>query len=187
MTRSNRIILAVLAIVLLAVGCRTQLMLSNRPDPENFPPFVFAGTSGQHFGTLSFDPPSEMRDEEYEIVKIDIFATVYADTIYATSDYDLEVDIYLSLDDSPATIDDPDVSEYITTVRIEAQGERYLIETHNPRLIHEAVRQEEFYLKGVVRLTSAEPMAGRVRIDDVYFEALLERDTSGLIPFLYLF
>jgi hypothetical protein len=187
MTRSNRIVLAVLAIVLLAAGCKTQLMLSNRPDPENFQPFVFAGTSGQHFGTLSFNPPSEMRDEEYEIVKIDIFATVYADTIYATSDYDLEVDIYLSLDDSPATIDDPDVSEYITTVRIEAQGERYLIETHNPRLIHEAVRQEEFYLKGVVRLTSAEPMAGRIRIDDVYFEALLERDTSGLIPFLYLF
>ena len=187
MTESRRIILAVLAIVLLVAGCRTQMMLSNRPDPENFQPFVFAGMTGQHFGTLSFDPPVEMQDEEYEIVKIDIFATVFADTIYATSDFDLEVDIYLSLDDSPATIDDPAVSEYITTVRIEAQGERYLIETHNPRLIHEAVRQDEFFLKGVVRLTSAEPMAGRVRIDDVYFEALLERDTSGLIPFLYLF
>ncbi len=187
MMLSRRIILAVLAFVLFAAGCRTQLMLSNRPDPGSFQPFIFAGTSGQHFGTLSFDTPAEMRDEEYEIVKIDIFATVFADTIYATSEYDLEVDLYLSLDDSPATLDDPSVSEYITTVRIEAQGERYLIEANDPRLIDQAVRQEKFYLKGVVRLESSRLVAGRVRIDDVYFEAYLERDTSGLIPFLYLF
>ncbi len=180
-------IFTALAAVLVCSGCRTQLTLSNRPDPGSFQPIIFAGTTGQHFGSLSFDLPGEMQDEEYEIVKIDIFATVFADTIYSTSDYDLEVDLYLGLDDSPATLDDPAVSEYITTVRIEAQGERYLIESHNPRLIHQAVRQKGFFLKGVVRLTSPEIVAGRIRIDDVYFEALLERDTSGLIPFLYLF
>ena len=187
MTLRKWMILAAMAVVLLAAGCRTQLMLSSRPDPKDFQPFIFAGTSGQHFGTLAFDSPAEMQDEEYEIVKIDIFATVFADTIYATSDYDLEVDLYLGLDDSPATLDDPSVSEYITTVRIEAQGERYLIEAHNPRLIDLAVRQEEFFLKAVVRLNSEELVAGRVRIVDVYFEAWLERDTSGLIPFLYFF
>ena len=187
MTRRKRMILAALAALLLLAGCRTQLMLSNRPDPENFQPILFAGTTGQHFGSLAFDSPAEMQDEEYEIVKIDIFATVFADTLYFTSSFDLEVDLYLGLDDSPATIDDPAVSEYLTTVRIEAQGERYMIEANNPRLIHKAVRQDQFYLKGVVRLTSTEIVAGRVRIDDVYFEAWLERDTSGLIPFLYLF
>ncbi len=187
MTQRKWTILAALAVVLLAAGCRTQLMLSNRPDLENFQPFEFAGTSEQHFGTLSFDSPAEMQDEEYEIVRIDIFATVFADTIYATSDYDLEVGFYLGLDDSPATLGDPSVSECIATVRIEAQGERYLIESHNLRLIQKAVRQEQFYLKGVVRLESQEFVAGRVRIDNVYFKAYLERDTSGLIPFLYFF
>ncbi len=187
MTRSKWIIMAAPAAVILLAGCMTQLKLSNRPDPENFQPILFAGTTGEHYGSLSFDSPDEMQDEEYEIVKIDIFATVFADTLYATSDYDLEVDLYLGLDDSPATLDDPSVSEYITTVRIEAQGKRYYIEANNPRLIHKAVRQDQFYLKGVVRLTSTEIVAGRIRIDDVYFEAWLERDTSGLIPFLYLF
>ena len=187
MTRRKRMIQAALAALLLLAGCRTQMTLSNRPDPENFQPILFAGTTGQHYGSLSFDSPDEMQDEEYDIVKVDLFATVFADTLYATSDYDLEVDLYLGLDDSPATIEDPDISEYIATVRIEAQGERYMIESHNPRLIHQAVRQEEFYLKGVVRLNSTEIVAGRIRIDDVYFEAWLERDTSGLIPFLYLF
>ena len=187
MSRGKLITIASLAVLLLFSGCNTQMRLSNRPDPENFQPILFAGTTGEHFGSLSFDSPGEMQDEEYEIVKIDFYATVFADTLYFTSDYDLEVDLYLGLDDSPATIDDPDVSEYIATVRIEAQGERYFIEAHDPKLIHEAVRQKQFFLKGVVRLTSTEIVAGRVRIDDVYFEAWLERDTSGLIPFLYLF
>ncbi len=187
MTRDRLIIMAPLAAAVLLAGCMTQLKLSNRPDPENFQPILFAGTTGEYYGTLSFDSPDEMQDEEYEIVKIDIYATVFADTLYFTSAFDLEVDLYLGLDDSPATLDDPDVSEYITTVRIEAQGERYYIEAHDPKLIHQAVRQDEFYLKGVVRLSSTEVVAGRVRIDDVYFEAWLERDTSGLIPFLYLF
>ncbi|MCK4550287.1 MAG: hypothetical protein KAU49_08945, partial [Candidatus Krumholzibacteria bacterium] len=83
-------IFTALAAVLVYSGCRTQMTLSNRPDPENFQPIIFAGTTGQHFGSLVFDLPDEMQDEEYEIVKIDIFATVFADTIYATSDYDLE-------------------------------------------------------------------------------------------------
>lgn len=180
-------ITAALSAVLLLAGCNTELRLSNRPDPENFQPIIFAGTTGEHYGSLSFDSPDEMQDEEYEIVKIDFYATVFADTLYSTSDYDLEVDLYLGLDDSPATIDDPDVSEFLATVRIEAQGVRYYIEAHDPELINEAVRQKEFYLKGIVRISSTEIVAGRVRIDDVYFEAWLERDTSGLIPFLYLF
>jgi hypothetical protein len=183
----GKILLFALAIILALSGCRTQMSLSNRPDPENFQPILFAGTTGEHFGFLSFDSPSEMQDEEYDIVSIDIFATVFADTLHYTSDFELEVDLYLGLDSSPATIGDPDVSEYITTVRIESQDELYHIESHDPRLIHQAVRQEEFYLKGVVRLASSEIVAGRVRIDDVYFDARLERDTSGLIPFLYLF
>ena len=187
MSREKLVTIVALAAVLGLSGCNTRMTLSNRPDPENFQPILFAGTTGEHFGSLAFDSPEEMQDEEYEIVKIDFYATVFADTLYFTSDYDLEVDLYLGLDDSPATIDDPDVSEYITTVRIEAQGERYYIESHNPKLIHKAVRQKQFFLKGIVRLTSTEIVAGRVRIDDVYFEALLERDTSGLIPFLYLF
>lgn len=187
MKRGRWQIMAALTAVLLLSGCNTELRLSNRPDPENFQPIIFAGTTGEHYGSLSFDSPDEMQDEEYEIVKIDFYATVFADTLYATSEYDLEVDLYLGLDDSPATIDDPDVSEFLATVRIEAQGVRYYIEAHDPKLINEAVRQEEFYLKGIVRISSTEIVAGRVRIDDVFFEAWLERDTSGLIPFLYLF
>jgi hypothetical protein len=187
MVRGRRHITAALTVVLLLAGCNTQLRLSNRPDPENFQPIFFAGTTGEHYGSLSFDSPDEMQDEEYEIVKIDFYATVFADTLYATTDYDLEVDLYLGLDDSPATIDDPDISEFLATVRIDAQGVRYFIEAHDPELIDKAVRQKEFYLKGIVRISSTEIVAGRVRIDDVYFEAWLERDTSGLIPFLYLF
>ena len=180
---------ALSGIVLFTVwaGCRTTLMISNRPDPDDFPPFEFAGTTGSYYGEIAFDVPGEVREEEYDIERADIFCDVYADTILAAGDFTLEVDLYLGLESGEADIGDTGLNEYLATVEIAARGEHSLLEFTHPRLIEAALDREEFFLKGILRLTSAAPVAGRVRIDGVYFNAYLSRDTSGLLPFFYLF
>lgn len=179
--------LSLSALLMIWAGCRTTLMISNRPDPEDFPPFDFAGTSGSYYGEIVFDVPEEVREEEYDIERADIFCDVYADTLFVPDRFTLEVDLYLGLESGGANIGDTDLNEYLATVEITAQDEHTLLKFDHPRLIEAALEREEFFLKGIVRLTSPTPAAGRVRIEGVYFEAYLSRDTSGLLPFFYLF
>ncbi len=178
--------LAIFPVVLWA-GCRTTLMISNRPDPEDFPPFLFAGTSGSYYGEISFDVPEEAREQEYDVESAYIYCEVWADTIYAEGEFVLEVDLYLGLTGGEADLDDTGRNEYLTTVEITARDEHRYLKLSDPRLIGAALRREQFFVKGLVRLQSDGLAAGRVRIDRVYFDAYLSRDTSGLLPLLYLF
>ena len=161
--------------------------ISSSPDPQAFPPFEFAGMSGRYFGELSFDVPVKVREEQYDIVRVDIFAAIRADTLVTSGSFVLEVDLYLGLESGDRYFDDPARVEYLTTVAIVAQGEVHHVRVRDPRLIEAALQREAFYLKGVLRLSSTAPTAGRVTIDGVYFDAYLERDTSGLVPLLYFF
>jgi len=182
----KRLILLIITLALLT-GCKSTLEVTNRSDPQDFPPIPFSGVTGEYYGEIIIEVPEEVRNDEFDITRADLFADIFADTLYTTGDVLISVDFYIGLEGGLAGIDDTDINQYLTTVTITEQDQHNLIELIDPEFLHKGIKQELFYLKAVMQLQADDPVYGILHLDDIYFIAYMERETEGLFPIFYLF
>ncbi|MBN1884130.1 MAG: hypothetical protein JW876_01235 [Candidatus Krumholzibacteriota bacterium] len=176
--------IAIMTCCLLAAGCNTTVKINNRTDPRSFEPIEFAGTD-EHFGQIEVDVPEEFRDTDFDITRVLVYADVYADTVVSTGDIRIDIDFFIGLEPGSAALDDPLRNELVASVVVTASGEHYPILARDPAIATRALRAETLWIKAVVKPDA--PSAGMIRIDDIFFEVWLERETDGLFPFFYLF
>lgn len=187
-----------LAVLLLAVslasGCKSTLRVNNQSDPKDFAPIYLPGWgyTGSAFAELAYSVPEELSNEEFDIVRVDIFGDVFVEEIVAAGSLEIAIDIYIGLEPGEENLDDPEINAFLTTVTITGPGERHLVEISNPRLLKEGLRRGGFYIKVDAEIianptTGSDPRLGVLRITDIYFNAFLERETSGLLAFLNMF
>lgn len=178
----------------LAVGCKSTLTVNNRSAPKDLKPVPLpgAGYTGSAFAELEYGVPEEVYSEEFDIARADIFADVFIEEFYVTGDAEITVHIYLGLEPGEAGLDNPDVNRLLTTVTITESGEHHPVAISNPGLLREGLKQGRFYVKVNADILAnptspADPQLGVLRITDIYFNAFLERETSGLFSFFYMF
>lgn len=174
-------ILILLLVPLVIAGCKTTLKINNRTDPQSFDPFILATTANHYYKEISVDVPEEIRNDDFDITKIDIFADVSTLNIV----YPVYVRIYVSLEPGEANIDDTRKNQLIEADTIGTNIENHKVEVHSPRLAFVALKQKTFYMKAV--LDAAGPTGGIARVSNVYLNLWMERKTNGLIPFFYFF
>ncbi len=177
----KKIILMLLVMTAVVAGCRTTLKINNKTDPQSFDPIILANTTTHYYKEISIDVPEEIRNDEFRITKVDIFADVYTINIVNP----VYVRIYVGLEPGETNLDDPEINQVIAADTIGTNIEHHKIDVHSPRLVFKALKQETFYMKAVV--TSIGPTGGMAKVDNVYLNMWLERETSGLIPFFYFF
>ncbi len=182
----KRLILFVLAVALLA-GCKSTLKITNRSDPKNFEPVSCAGVAGLYFGEKTIDVPEEVRSDDFDITRADLFADIFADTIWSEGDVTVIVSFYLGLESGNVDLDDSDINQLLVTVTITEQDQHNLVEMTDPALLRKAIKQEQFYLKAVIELQATGVTFSIIHLDDIYFVAYLERETKGLFPIFYMF
>ena len=182
----KRLILLIFSLSLLS-GCKSTLEVTNRSDPRDFPPITFAGVSGDYYGEIVIEVPEEIRNDEFDIIRVDLFTDIFADTLYATDQVVITVDFYIGLESGNVDMGDPDINQYLVTVVITEQDQHNLVKLVDPALIHRGIKQEMFYLKARITLDAVAQVYGVLHIDDNYFFAYLERETEGLFPVFYLF
>lgn len=187
-------IIILISVVLLIAGCKSSLKVSNRSDPKDFTPVVLpgGGLTGKAFAELSFEVPEEVSNEEFLIARADIFADVYIDTLFTEGDVEIVVDFYLGLEPGPADLSDPAVNEFLATVTLTGQDQHNRIELLNPLFLRKGLEQGEFHVKIDADIitnpsSQSDPELGILRVDDIYFNAYLERETEGLFPIFYIF
>ncbi|MCU0638522.1 MAG: hypothetical protein MUF59_01415 [Candidatus Krumholzibacteria bacterium] len=187
-----------LAVLLLAVslasGCKSTLRVNNQSDPKDFAPIDLpgGGYTGSAFAELEYSVPEELSNEEFDIVRVDIFGDVFVEEIAAAGEMEIEIDIYLGLEAGEEDLDDPEINTFLTTITISDPDERHHVEISNPRLLEKGLRQGRFFIKVEAEIitnptTGSDPRLGVLRITDIYFNAFLERETSGLLAFLNMF
>ncbi|MBN2069987.1 MAG: hypothetical protein JW814_00915 [Candidatus Krumholzibacteriota bacterium] len=180
--------LAILVIVLVLLsGCKSTLEVTNRSDPQDFPPIPFSGLGGDYYGEIVIDVPEEVRNDEFDITRADLYADIFADTIYASGDFEITVDFYIGLESGAEGIENAEINQYLTTVLITEQDQHNVVEIFNAELLHKGIKQEMFFLKALIEVETTEPVYGIIHLDDIYFIAYLERETEGLFPIFYLF
>ena len=180
--------------IILMAGCKSTLKVNNQSDPKDFEPVILPGhgVTGQAFVELEFEVPDEISNEEFDIERANIFGDVFLDTLYVEGDVEIEVDIYLGLESGSANIDNPEYNQYIASVTISGVGQHNQVAVTDPILLRRGLKNGVFYVKIVAEIItnptspSEDPM-GVLRINDIYFDAWLVRETGGLFPFLYLF
>jgi len=177
----KKLILMCLLVAFAISGCKTTLKINNKTDPQSFEPFVLGTSTTHYYKELSVDVPEEIRNDDFDVTRVDIYADVYTLNIV----YPVHVRIYVGLEPGEDNIDDPKKNQLIADDTVGVNVEYHRFEIHSPKLIFKALKQETFYMKAV--LTSAGPTGGMVEIKNVYLNIWLERETSGLIPFFYFF
>ncbi len=168
-------------IALAAAGCTTVIIVSTRGNPEDFDPIVLATVQSYYFDEVEVEVPDEIRNDDFEVVRVDLFASVRVQYIL----HPIEVDLYIGLEPGDGNLSDPDLNVRIYSTRVETAGEHHLVAIRSPGIALRAMRQERFYIKTVIE--TGEPTVGVVNVTDVYLDIRLERETKGLFPFFYLF
>ncbi len=182
----KRLILLIFSVAFLS-GCKSTLEVTNRSDPKNFTPIPFSGVTGEYYAEIAMEVPEEVRNDEFDITRVDLFADIFADTLWATGAVELTIHFYIGLESGNTGMGDPDINQYLVTVTITEQDQHNLVEIIDPALLHKGIKQEMFYLKALIELDAAAPVYGILHLDDIYFFAYLERETEGLFPIFYLF
>ncbi|MBN2184512.1 MAG: hypothetical protein JW746_04215 [Candidatus Krumholzibacteriota bacterium] len=182
----KRLILLIFFLSLLS-GCKSTLEVTNRSDPKDFLPIVFAAVTGEYYGELVIEVPEEIRNDEFDITRADLFADIFADPLVAAGAVEISVDFYIGLESGNVEMNDPDINQYLVTVVITEEGQHNLVEIVDPSLLHRGMRQETFYLKALITLDAEEPVSGVLHLDNNYFIAYLERETEGLFQVFYFF
>jgi hypothetical protein len=174
----------ILLSVIALSGCVTVLKINNKTDPQNFDPIII-GAAGSFYDEISVEVPSEIREEDFTVTRVDIAAKAYVNEVTTLGELGFNVDLYISLDSGREDLDDPARSQLLASVLITEEDVYYPVEIVNPGLAHRAFKQKKFYMKTVI--TSANPTLGTVHIEDVFLNIWLERETKGLLPFFYMF
>lgn len=172
----------VLVLVMLACGCRTILKINNKSDPQSFDPLIVITTNNFFYNEISIDVPEEIRNDEFEVTRVDIFADIF---VRGINNPPLDIALYIALEPGSGGLDDPDANQVIARDTIWVAGTHRPVKVKSPALALKAMHQEKFYFKTVVR--SSGDSEGLVNVDDVYTDVWLERETKGLFPFFYLF
>ena len=162
-------------------GCKTVIEISTRGEPENFDPIVLTTDMTYYYSEVEVDVPADIRDEEWEVTRVNMFGNVTAQYI----DHPVDVELYIGLVSGDANLDNPVLNSRIASEHISQPATAYNVEVRSPPLALTAMKQDHFFIKAVI--TAATPTVGIVRVGDVYLDVTLERDSSGLIPFFYLF
>ena len=187
-----------LAVLLLAVslayGCKSTLRVNNQSDPKDFAPIDLpgGGYTGPAYAELAYSVPEELSNEEFDIVRVDIFGDVLVEEIAVAGEMEIEIDIYIGLEPGGEALDDTEINTFLTTITISDPGERHPVEISNPRLLEKGLRQGGFFIKVEAEIisnptTGSDPRLGILHINGIYFNAFLERETSGLLSFLNMF
>jgi uncharacterized protein YceK len=167
--------------VFLLSGCRTVVKVNNSTDPKSFDPIEVVAWQNYFFDEITIDVPEEIRDEDFTVTRVDMFADILADTLA----YPLDVALYIGLEPGDNGLDDPTINHVITATTLEEVGQRHHVDVKSPAIALQAMQQSEFYIKVVIR--TSQPTAARVLVENVYLDIWLERQTEGLFPFFYLF
>lgn len=162
-------------------GCTTVIEISTKGEPENFDPIVLTTDMTYYFSEVEVDVPADIRDEEWEVTRVDMFGNVTAQYI----DHPVDVELYIGLESGNANLDNPILNSRIAHEYISQPATAYNVEVRSPPLALAAMKQDRFFIKAVI--TTATPTVGIVRVGNVYLDVTLERDSSGLFPFFYLF
>jgi len=162
-------------------GCKTVIEISTKGEPEHFDPIVLSTDMTRYYSEVEVDVPADIRDEEWEVTRVDMFGNVTAQYI----DHPVDVELYIGLVPGNENLDNPVLNSRIAHENISLPATAYDIEVRSPPLALQAMRQDHFYIKAVI--TTATPTVGIVRVGGVYLDVTLERDSSGLFPFFYLF
>jgi hypothetical protein len=181
-------------VIILTAGCNSTLKVNNQSDPKDFEPVIIPGhgLTGEAFAELVFDVPDDISNEEFDIERANIFGDVFLDTLYVEGDVEIEVDIYLGLESGSADLDDPDLNQFIASVTISGVGQHHPVAITDPRLLRSGLANGAFYVKVVAEIITNPTIPGQaemgvLRIDDIYFDAWLVRETGGLFPLFYMF
>jgi hypothetical protein len=162
-------------------GCKTVIEISTKGEPENFDPIVLSTELSYYYSEVEVDVPADIRDEEWEVTRVDMFGDITAQYI----DHPVDVELYIGLVPGSDNLDNPVLNSRIAYENISQPSTAYDIEVRSPPLALQAMRQNHFYIKAVI--TTATPTVGIVRVGNVYLDVTLERDSSGLFPIFYLF
>ncbi|MCK4235838.1 MAG: hypothetical protein KAX38_01885 [Candidatus Krumholzibacteria bacterium] len=171
--------------ICLMSGCQTVLKINNKSDPESFGLIPLDAGDRYFFREIRVEVPGEIRDDDFKLTRVDIHADVYADTIYSVGEVRFDIELYMGLESGEDDLDDPSKNELLASAVINEQGEHRSIEVGNSNLARRAMHREVFFYKTVIR--TASPTYALMRVDNVYLDIWLERQTKGLFPFFYLF
>ncbi|MFO7916088.1 MAG: hypothetical protein R6U43_10420 [Candidatus Krumholzibacteriales bacterium] len=178
----KRITMVFLLIPVLAFsGCRSIVRINNRTDPKNFDQIVLITGSDTYYDEISVNVPDELRKEDYEITRVEIFGDVSAQSLGAT----LVVDLYIGLEPGSANLDDSSVNEVIASAVLTPEDRDVEIRSVNSDLIYKALDHETFWMKATIDYQVSSLTI--IDIKNLYMDIQLERETGGLFPILYLF
>jgi len=170
-----------LLVLVLAGGCKTTLKVNNRTDPKSFEPIFFGSTTTHYYRELAIDVPEEIRNDEFDVSRVDMFADVYAAEIVNPA----IVEIYVGLEPGESELSNREKNYLIARDTLTSVVKHHSIAVKSPKLVLKALKQERFYIKAVVNTVGL--TAGMARIENVYLDMWLERETNGLFPFFYFF
>jgi hypothetical protein len=162
-------------------GCVTTLEISTRGKPVEITPIIVVGAGVDKYEEAEFGVPEEIRNEEFDITSV----VIWADILVVYLAYPVDVSLYIGLEPGYANLDDRDINTLLVHKRVSQAGEVNRIKVDDPDLIFKALNQEKFYMKAVA--VSENTNDAFVRVNNIYMDIILERDTSGLLPFLYYF
>lgn len=179
---SMKILLIIFLLIALSLsGCVTTLELSTRGKPQEITPIVVVEADRNYYKEAEFEVPEEIRDEDFDVISVDIWADILV--VYLNSP--VEVKLYIGLESGQYNLDDSDKNTLLVQKTVSQAGRRNRINVDDPDLIFKALNQDKFYLKAVA--VSENRNNALVRVTNIYMNIKLERETNGLLPFLYFF
>ena len=166
-------------------GCKSVIEINNSTDPEDFNTMVLSPSGGSqiYYDEIYIDVPEDIRNDDYEITDVKIFADAVADTMKQGAD--LELELYIGLQPGNVNMSNPAINEMIDSAVLTEQGNIIKISVTDSKLIYVALKQERFWMKVVVKYTVADLTVMSVK--NAYVSLKIERETGGLLPISYLF
>ena len=168
-------------VLILVAGCKTTLKVNNRTDPKSFDPVFFGSTTTHYYRELTIDVPEEIRSDEFDVSRVDMFADIYAAEIINPA----IVEIYVGLEPGESELSNREKNYLIARDTLTSVIKHRSVAVKSPRLVLEALKQERFYIKAVINTGGS--TVGMAKIENVYLDMWLERETNGLFPFFYFF
>ena len=166
-------------------GCKSVIEIDNSTDPEDFNLIVLVPSGGSHtyYDEIAIDVPEDIRDEDYEITDVKIFADAVATTM--AQGVTLHVKLYIGLQPGQAALSDTTINEMIDSAELTEEGKVIKISVTDSELIYVALKQETFWMKVTVEYDVAELTV--MSVNNAYVSLKIERETGGLLPITYLF
>ena len=178
-------VLSLFVLLVALAGCKSVIEINNSTDPENFNTMVLFPSSGTqtYYQEIYIDVPEDIRNDDYEITDVKIFADAVADTM--VQGVTLNLKLYIGLQPGQADLSNPAINEMIDSAVLTEQGNIIKIAVTDSKLIYPALKQERFWMKVVVEYDVADLTVMSVK--NAYVSLKIERETGGLLPISYLF